>query len=145
MARQGDPLGLDPEAMRELGHRTVDALVAHLTDPAAPPIRRATPEEMSRRLSGPAPEEPEPVDAILGQLERDVLQFRSRVDHPRFFAFIPGSGTWPGALGDFVASACNIYAGSWMESAGPSQVVSRSRHGSSAERRRRARARPRTA
>jgi aromatic-L-amino-acid decarboxylase len=96
MARQGDPLGLDPEAMRELGHRTVDALVAHLTDPAAPPIRRATPEEMSRRLSGPAPEEPEPVDAILGQLERDVLQFRSRVDHPRFFAFIPGSGTWPG-------------------------------------------------
>ena len=42
--------------------------------------------------------------------------------HPGFFAFIPGSGTWPGALGDFVASAANIYAGSWMESAGPTQV-----------------------
>ena len=36
---------------------------------------------------------------------RDVLPFRSRVHHPAFFAFIPGSGTWPGALGDLVASA----------------------------------------
>ena len=46
----------------------------------------------------------------------------SRGDHPGFFAFIPFSGTWPGALGDLVASASNVYAGSWMESAGPSQV-----------------------
>ncbi len=122
MARAGDPLGLDPEAMRELGYRTVDALVAHLTDAEAPPLRRATPTEMRERLGGAAPESPQPFDAILEQLERDVLAFRSRVDHPSFFAFIPGSGTWPGALGDFIASACNIYAGSWMESAGPSQV-----------------------
>ena len=43
-------------------------------------------------------------------------------DHPGFFAFIPFAGTWPGALGDFIASALNVYAGSWMESAGPSQV-----------------------
>jgi glutamate/tyrosine decarboxylase-like PLP-dependent enzyme len=46
----------------------------------------------------------------------------SRGDHPGFFAFIPFAGTWPGALGDFVASALNVYAGSWMESAGPSQL-----------------------
>ncbi len=35
---------------------------------------------------------------------------------------MPFAGTWPGALGDFIASACNVYAGSWMESAGPSQL-----------------------
>ena len=38
-------------------------------------------------------------------LERDVLAYRGRVDHPAYFAFIPGSSTWPGALGDFLASA----------------------------------------
>ena len=48
--------------------------------------------------------------------------FRGRGDHPRFFAFIPYCGTWPGALGDFAASAANVYASSWTESAGPSQV-----------------------
>jgi glutamate/tyrosine decarboxylase-like PLP-dependent enzyme len=117
-----DPLAIDPETMRQLGYRTVDALVAHVADAGAPPLRRGAPAEMQARLGGPPPELPEPLEQILEQLETDVLPFRSRVDHPRFFAFVPSSGTWPGALGDFIASACNIYAGSWMESAGPSQV-----------------------
>src|SRR4051812_49765922 len=46
----------------------------------------------------------------------------SRADHPRYFAFIPTCQTFPGALGDFIASALNVYAGSWMEAAGPSQI-----------------------
>ena len=44
------------------------------------------------------------------------------VDHPGTSRFVPGSGTWPGALGDLIASALNVYAGAWMESSGPSQV-----------------------
>ena len=118
----GDPLGMDAEAMRALGYRTVDMLVARLTDPTIPPLRRATPADMRARLSGPPPEEGQDFEAILERLERDVLPFMSRGDHPGFFAFIPFCGTWPGALGDFVASACNVYAGSWMESAGPTQL-----------------------
>lgn len=118
----GDPLGLDAEAMRALGYRTVDMLVARLTDPAIPPLRRATPAEMRARLSGPPPQEGRDFEAIIEQLERDVLPFMSRGDHPGFFAFVPFCGTWPGALGDFIASACNVYAGSWMESAGPTQL-----------------------
>src|SRR3954453_3412046 len=120
--RRSDALALDAETMRQLGYLTVDALVEQLTDAQAPPLRRATPAEMRARLGGPAPGHGEPLEQILEQLGRDGLPFRSRGDHPRFFAFIPGSGPWPGALGDFIASACNIYAGSWMESAGPSQV-----------------------
>src|SRR4051812_38572846 len=119
---RADALALDAETMRRLGYLTVDALVEQLTDPEAAPLRRATPADMQARLGGAAPEHGELLEQILEQLTRDVLAFRSRVDHPRFFAFIPGSGTWPGALGDFIASACNIYAGSWMEAAGPSQV-----------------------
>jgi glutamate/tyrosine decarboxylase-like PLP-dependent enzyme len=117
-----DPLGVGRETMRELGYRTVDLLVDWLEDTGAPPLRRASPEEMQARLGGPAPAAPEPFEEILRRLAEDVLPFASRVQHPRFFAFIPGSGTWPGALGDLIASAANVYAGSWMESAGPSQV-----------------------
>jgi glutamate/tyrosine decarboxylase-like PLP-dependent enzyme len=116
-----DPLALDAETMRELGHRTVDLLV-DLLQRDAPPLRRATPAEMRGRLHGPAPERPEPFDEIFAGLERDVLPFASRDGHPRFFGFIPFAGTWPGALGDLIASACNLYGGSWMESAGASQV-----------------------
>ena len=118
---QRDPLALDKETMRQLGYRTVDLLVEWL-ERESPPLRRASPAEMRERLAGPPPEQPEAFEAVLEKLQRDVLPFASRDGHPRFFGFVPFAGTWPGALGDLIASACNLYAGSWMESAGPSQV-----------------------
>jgi glutamate/tyrosine decarboxylase-like PLP-dependent enzyme len=108
--------------MRALGYRTVDALVDWLSDDSGPPLRRATPTEMAERLGGPAPAAGAPFDDALDVLFRDVLPFTSRAAHPRFFAYVPFAGTWPGALGDFVASACNVYAGSWQEAAGPTQL-----------------------
>jgi aromatic-L-amino-acid/L-tryptophan decarboxylase len=119
--RDLDPLALDRETMRQLGYRTVDLLVDWL-EREGPPLCRASPTEMRQRLQGPPPERPEPLEEILDELERDVLPFASRDGHPRFFGFVPFAGTWPGALGDLIASACNLYVGSWMESAGPSQV-----------------------
>ena len=117
-----DPLALDAETMRRIGYRTVDMLVDELTDRTAPPLRRGDPEELARRLGGPPPEEPEPFDALLERLRTEVLPFGARVFHPGFFGFVPGSGTWPGALGDLVAAALNIHAGAWMVSAGPSRL-----------------------
>lgn len=118
-----DPLGLDPETMRRLGYRTVDLLVdrwAGLSD--EPVVRRGTPAELVRRLSGPAPAGPQRFEDLLEQLFTDVLPFISRNDHPGFLAYVPGCGTWPGVLGDLIASACNIEASSWVQAAGPSQV-----------------------
>ena len=108
--------------MRRLGYRTVDMLVERLLDESTPPLRRATPEEMRARISGPPPAEPQPFDELLSRLGEDVLPFTSRGDHPGFFAFVPFASTWPAALGDFIAAACNVYAGSWMEAAGPTQL-----------------------
>src|SRR3954465_15778546 len=105
--------------MRELGYRTVDALVEWLTDESRPPIARATPDELAARLHGAVPES---FDDALRVLFEDVLPFTSRASHPRFFAYAPFSGTWPGALGDFIASAANVYAGSWQEGSGPTQL-----------------------
>jgi glutamate/tyrosine decarboxylase-like PLP-dependent enzyme len=119
--RDRDPLALDAETMRELGYRTIDLLVERLQR-EEPPLRRASPVEMQERLRGPAPDAAVPFEEILTGLDRDVLPFASRDGHPGFFGFIPFAGTWPGALGDLIASACNLYAGSWMESAGVSQV-----------------------
>src|SRR5579872_6910131 len=116
-----DSLTLDRDTMRDLGYRTVDMLIEWLESDAQP-LLRASPDEMRGRLGGPPPESRQSFQELLTQLRRDILPFGSRVYHPSFFAFIPGSGTWPGALGDFIASAANVYAGSWMESAGVTQV-----------------------
>ena len=117
-----DPLALDAETMREHGYRTVDLLVNELTDFDRPPLRRATPAEMRARLGGPAPEGPQDFGVLLERLRTDVLAHMECSFHPGFFAFVPSNGTWPAALGDFVAAAMNIYAGHWQEAAGPSQL-----------------------
>jgi aromatic-L-amino-acid/L-tryptophan decarboxylase len=117
-----DPLSLDGETMRRLGYETVDAIVELLRDETTPALRRATPAEMRERLGGPQPRGPQELAAILGQLRRDVVPYMGRSDHPGYFAFVPFGSTWPSALGDFFASALNVYAGSWMEAARPTQV-----------------------
>jgi glutamate/tyrosine decarboxylase-like PLP-dependent enzyme len=117
-----DPLALDADTMRALGHRTVDVLVDLLTDPATPCLRRATPDEMAERLPFGVPEQPRDYGELLGQLSADVIPFMSRLDHPGYFAFIPACGTFPGALGDFIDAVLNPYVGTWMEGAGPSRL-----------------------
>jgi glutamate/tyrosine decarboxylase-like PLP-dependent enzyme len=118
----GSPLALDAEEMRRLGYRTIDMLVDRITGPAGPVVRDATPEELRERLSTPPPEEPAPFDAILAGLERDVLPYVARISHPGYLAFIPGEGTWPGALGDLIASALNVDTCWWLGASGPSAL-----------------------
>ena len=123
MSTEQDGLVMAPEEMRRVGYATVDALIELLTEQRDRPIlRQATPLDMQRRLGGPPPEKPEGFDCVLRSVVGDVLPFRSNIQHPGYLAYIPGTGTWPGALGDFVASAMNLDCGNWMESSGPSQV-----------------------
>src|SRR3954471_2854604 len=116
------PLALDPELMRQLGYRTVDMLVERMTGPPGPVVRAATPEELRTRLASPAPEERTAFDEILSDLERDVLPYVARISHPGYLAFIPGEGTWPGALGDLIASALNVDTCWWLGASGPSAL-----------------------
>jgi aromatic-L-amino-acid/L-tryptophan decarboxylase len=119
----GNPLALDPETMRRLGYQTVDLLVDRWVGLGAQPVlRRGTPTELAHRLNGSPPEGPQSFERILEQLATDVLPFISNNDHPGYFAYVPGAGTWPGALGDLIASACNLEVSSWVQAAGPSQV-----------------------
>jgi aromatic-L-amino-acid/L-tryptophan decarboxylase len=123
MAAGGEsPLALEPELMRRLGYRTVDMLVDRLTGDPGPVVRSAPPEDLLERLAMPPPEEPAPFDEILEGLERDVLPFVARISHPAYLAFIPGEGTWPGALGDLIASALNVDTCWWLGASGPSAL-----------------------
>jgi aromatic-L-amino-acid decarboxylase len=108
--------------MREIGYRTVDLLVEQLTDTEIPAMRRGRGEELRSRLLAPAPDAPRGWDELLAQLDRDVLTPMSRLAHPGYFAFIPASSTFAGALGDLISAALDIDVGSWMSAAGPSQL-----------------------
>ncbi len=118
-----DGLELDPETMRALGYRVVDLLVdRHATLGETRAWRGASRAEMESRLREPPPAGPTDFDEIARRLRADVLPFTGHHDHPRFFGFIPSCPTWPGILGDFLASGVNIFQGTWLQSAGASTV-----------------------
>jgi glutamate/tyrosine decarboxylase-like PLP-dependent enzyme len=109
--------------MRELGYRVVDILIAHhervRDERVATPRSRA---ELDAALGGAFPSGPTPVGEVLDVVERDVLGAISRVDHPRHFAFVPGTGNFVGAMADALAAGYNIFAGHWLAASGPAVV-----------------------
>jgi len=126
-ARQGgpddDPLALDIDAMRQMGYAVVDLLVRRAAELRSGPVLRTAPrEELAGRIHEPPPATGREFASLLARLDEDVLPFVGHFDHPRFFGYIPGAGTWPAALGDLIASATNIDAGAWREASGPSEL-----------------------
>lgn len=120
----GNPgLGMTAEAMVELAERATAVLVARhagLRDEA--PWRGASRAALEPLLAEPPPEEGRDPLAVLERAVTDVLPVAARVDHPRFFAFVPSAPTWPGVIADYLAAGYNTFQGTWLGSGGPSQL-----------------------
>ena len=111
------------EQMRELGYRVVDLVVDHVARiREEPAVRRGTRAELEAALREPIPEAGTDFAVVLDRVARDVLPWRARVDHPRFFAFVPGPGNYVGAMADALASGFNVFAGTWLGASGPAMV-----------------------
>ena len=115
-----DPLAVRPDQMREMGGAVVDMLIARIEALRDGPVLQTdTLESRSSRVAGPPSSGPRDFGELLRCLDEEVLPYVGHFDHPRFFGYIPGAGTWPAALGDLIAAATMIDAGSWRESVGP--------------------------
>jgi aromatic-L-amino-acid/L-tryptophan decarboxylase len=119
------PLTLDPETMRALGYRAVDALVARWSDlrDAEPWAGAPRADFRSHPLLDSAPPEgsTDPHEVLDDALAR-VLPLAARVDHPRFLAYIPSAPTWPSVVADFLAAGFNVFQGTWQGGSAPTQV-----------------------
>jgi glutamate/tyrosine decarboxylase-like PLP-dependent enzyme len=116
-------LTFDPERLREIGHRTIDALVDEMRrDASKPVVREASPEHLRRRLQEPPPDEGRPYEDVLARVFADVTPYRGRPDAPGYLAFIPGFTTWPSAMADLIASALNLDGCWWAGGAGMTQL-----------------------
>jgi glutamate/tyrosine decarboxylase-like PLP-dependent enzyme len=59
---------------------------------------------------------------VLEAALRDVLEPGLRIDHPRFFGFVPVPGNPVGALADALAAGSGVFAGTWLASPGAAMV-----------------------
>lgn len=122
--KQGEvTLETPPDEMRQFGHAVVESLIRHYSGlPNERVVNVANRDETEALLREPPPEEGQGLEQLLREFEQKVVPRTSHVDHPRMFAFIPGSGTFVGAMGDALASGYNIYAGTWIESSAAHQI-----------------------
>src|SRR6266446_2316499 len=115
-------LELPQDAMRELGYRIVDMLVDHQTYISQEPaIRKLSPQELFPLVDKPFPEAGRSFDEVLADLA-PVLDSRARVDHPRFFAYVPIPGNFVGAMADALVAGLNVFAGTWISGSGPNAI-----------------------
>lgn len=116
-------LEFSPERMRDIGYRVVDRLVEHLaTLPSQPVGAKGDPAQLLAALIEPAPEQEMEFEAVLQQLECDILRNTMHVNHPRFFAYVPGPGNFVSAMADALISGYNVFAGTWISGSGPAAV-----------------------
>ncbi len=115
----GDDAGGDVE-VRPQGHGDPGDRICHVGEGNAwdGEFRQVLEEQF---LKAP-PEDGRPAEEVLERVSRNVLPYAARLDHPRFFGFIPSSPTWPGVLADFLAAGFNINSCTWLVASGTSQL-----------------------
>src|SRR5205807_8887835 len=106
---------LSREEMRKFGYAVVDLLAEHFSNLRDQPVgSKSNPAKLIPLFDRDPPEAGRDPDEILVQLERDVLPNNLHVDHPRFFAFVPGPNNFVSVMADAVAAGFQIFNGTWF-------------------------------
>ncbi|HKU97928.1 MAG TPA: pyridoxal-dependent decarboxylase [Vineibacter sp.] len=114
---------MTPEEFRRFGHQLIDWLAdyhAGLKErPVMSPVR---PGDIKKQLPADPPQRGEPMDAVLGDLERIVLPGLSHWQHPRFFGYFPSNAELAGILGDFASTGLGVLGLAWQSSPAVTEV-----------------------
>ena len=109
--------------LAELASKVVDQCVRERQTVDSQPILAVLPPKDAENIEAITKPGrlPASIDSTLAQAEQ-IFGYRVRMDHPRFFGFIPSPASDLSWLGDVLNSAYNTHAGSWFQSSGPSAV-----------------------
>jgi len=106
-----------PEEFRAQGHAIVDWIADYRRDIAARPVMaRTAPGDVKRALPAAPPEQAEPFDAILRDVERIIVPGLTHWQHPAFFGYFPSNGLLASVLGDYLSTGLGVLGLSWQSS-----------------------------
>jgi aromatic-L-amino-acid decarboxylase len=108
---------MDVEPFRRDGHQLIDWIADYLAHPERYPVlAQVEPGQVKRSLPAEPPENPEPMEAILRDVEEIIAPGLTHWNHPGFFAYFGITGSGPGILGELLSSAFNVNAMLWRTS-----------------------------
>jgi aromatic-L-amino-acid decarboxylase len=106
---------MEPEEFRRAGHELIDWVADYRLAVGGLPVRSTVaPGEVSGALPSTAPEHPEPLDALVSDLERIIVPGLTHAQHPRNFAWFPSNASLASVLGDILASGLGALGISWQ-------------------------------
>lgn len=101
--------------MRNFGYRVVDLLVEHFANVRNEPVgAKGEPAKLVPLFGFDPPEKGRDPNELLAQLEREVFPNNLHVDHPRFFAFVPGPNNFVSTMADGLVAGFNVFNGTWL-------------------------------
>ena len=107
----------DPERFRREAREVVDRIADYWQSVASRPVQsQVEPGWVRGQLSPHAPDAPEPLDAVLADIDRVILPGLTHWQHPGFFAYFPASTSGPSILGELLAAGLGVQGMLWATS-----------------------------
>jgi aromatic-L-amino-acid/L-tryptophan decarboxylase len=100
---------MTPEEFRKSGHEVVDWIADYLRDVhTLPVVPNVAPGALIDALPASAPEQGEPMEAILKDFRELIVPGLTHWNHPRFLAYFSISASGPGILGEMLTAGLNV-------------------------------------
>jgi len=106
-------LDLTPYAREQLGRAALDWALRYFAEQTELPVYPTiSASELTARLSGPLPSDPQDVAGVMAEFD-EVARYGRHNGHPRMLGYVQSSGSFAGVVADLLASAINQNVTSW--------------------------------
>ncbi|XP_044479392.1 tyrosine decarboxylase-like [Mangifera indica] len=116
---------LDSDELRRQGHMIVDFIADYYNNIEKYPVRsQVEPGYLSKRLPQSAPNNPEPIEKILQDVQKHIVPGITHWQSPNFFAYFPSNASIAAILGEMLITAFNVAGFSWISSPAATELES---------------------
>jgi aromatic-L-amino-acid/L-tryptophan decarboxylase len=108
---------MSPEQFRRHGYAVIDWIADYYAKlESFPVLSQVEPGAVRAGLAPHPPEQGEPFEEVLADLDRVVLPGITHWQHPSFFAYFPANASGPAILGDLISSGLGVQGMLWATS-----------------------------
>ncbi|MCP4312621.1 MAG: aspartate aminotransferase family protein [Bacteroidetes bacterium] len=117
---------LDPKEFKNTADPVIDWIDSYLKNISEYPVKsKVQPGDIYRQIPDAAPEESEPLENIIKDLEEVILPGITHWQHPNFHAYFPGNSSVESVLAEFVTSAIGAQCMIWDTSPAAAELEQR--------------------